>query len=91
MASGEVGSMDDLGIIEFLQVKRQVLISVAKAAEMILKVDDIIIKAAPRQRAPLNLTANTYTIGSNAALELSAKYQVKRLWQWIPLPILLGW
>jgi len=32
-------------------VKRQVLISAAEAAEMILRVDDI-IKAAPRRRAP---------------------------------------
>ena len=32
-----------------LQVKRQVLISASEAAEMILRVDDI-IKAAPRKR-----------------------------------------
>ena len=51
MEIGEVGCMDALGITESFQVKRQVLMSAAEAAEMILRVDDI-IKAAPRQRAP---------------------------------------
>lgn len=39
--------MDALGITESFLVKRQVLLSAAEAAEMILRVDDI-IKAAPR-------------------------------------------
>lgn len=39
--------MTELGITESFQVKRQVLLSAAEAAEMILRVDDI-IKAAPR-------------------------------------------
>ena len=47
MANGCVGDMVELGITESFQVKRQVLISAAEAAEMILRVDDI-IKAAPR-------------------------------------------
>lgn len=51
MEQGEVGDMEKLGITESYQVKRQVLISAAEAAEMILRVDDI-IKAAPRQRQP---------------------------------------
>lgn len=49
MEKGELGDMSILGITESFVVKRQVLISAAEAAEMILRVDDI-IKAAPRQR-----------------------------------------
>ncbi|CAH1798138.1 unnamed protein product [Owenia fusiformis] len=49
MNQGEVGDMEQLGITESYQVKRQVVISAAEAAEMILRVDDI-VKAAPRQR-----------------------------------------
>ena len=37
MKEGKVGDIQDLGITEFLSVKRQVLVS----ASMILKVDDI--------------------------------------------------
>ncbi|XP_019850946.1 PREDICTED: T-complex protein 1 subunit beta-like [Amphimedon queenslandica] len=51
MAKGTVGDMDTLGITESFLVKRQVLLSAAEAAEMILRVDDI-IKAAPRKRVP---------------------------------------
>lgn len=47
MANGTVGEMDKLGITESYLVKRQVLLSAAEAAEMILRVDDI-IKAPPR-------------------------------------------
>ena len=47
MNCGRVGNMVDLGITESYQVKRQVLISAAEAAEMILRVDDI-LKSAPR-------------------------------------------
>ena len=47
MESGSVGDMVELGITESYQVKRQVLISAAEAAEMILRVDDI-LKSAPR-------------------------------------------
>merc|ERR1719193_575918 len=50
MERGTVGDMIELGITESFQCKRQVLLSAAEAAEMILRVDDI-IKAAPRQRA----------------------------------------
>ncbi len=42
-----MGDMLDLGIIESFQVKRQVLVSAAEAAEMILRVDNI-LKSAPR-------------------------------------------
>ena len=59
MSKGCVGDMVELGITESYQVKRQVLISAAEAAEMILRVDDI-LKSAPRygelpivERAPL--------------------------------------
>ncbi|XP_064627390.1 T-complex protein 1 subunit beta-like [Lineus longissimus] len=51
MNDGTVDDMEKMGIRESFQVKRQVLLSAAEAAEMILRVDDI-IKAAPRQRAP---------------------------------------
>lgn len=47
MSEGSVGDMADLGITESFQVKRQVLLSASEAAEMILRVDNI-IKAAPR-------------------------------------------
>jgi len=49
MYKGEVGDMVELGITESFSVKRQVLIQAAEAAEMILRVDDI-LKAAPRKR-----------------------------------------
>ncbi len=47
MAQGIVGDMDTLGVTESYLVKRQVLLSAAEAAEMILRVDNI-IKAPPR-------------------------------------------
>merc|ERR1719278_1180556 len=49
MYKGEVGCMKELGITESFSVKRQVLVQASEAAEMILRVDDI-LKAAPRQR-----------------------------------------
>jgi len=49
MESGQVGDMQKLGITESFKVKSQVLVSAAEAAEMILRVDNI-LKAAPRQR-----------------------------------------
>ena len=44
---GCVGDMSVLGVTESFQVKRQVLLSAAEAAEMILRVDNL-LKAAPR-------------------------------------------
>lgn len=49
MNVGKTADMADLGIKEPFVVKRQVLLSASEAAEMILRVDDI-IKAAPRKR-----------------------------------------
>ena len=46
---GKVASMVDLGVTESYKLKRQVVISASEAAEMILRVDDI-LKAAPRRR-----------------------------------------
>jgi T-complex protein 1 subunit beta len=51
MELGIVGCMKELGITESFVVKRQVLVSAAEAAEMILRVDNI-IRAAPRKRNP---------------------------------------
>lgn len=51
MNDGCIGDMETLGITESLKVKRQVLVSASEAAEMILRVDNI-LKAAPRQRMP---------------------------------------
>ncbi|TKS90437.1 T-complex protein 1 subunit beta [Collichthys lucidus] len=51
MSAGTVGNMAELGVTESFQVKRQVLLSASEAAEMILRVDNI-IKAAPRKRVP---------------------------------------
>jgi T-complex protein 1 subunit beta len=49
MDKGEVGDMKVLKITESLKSKQQVLISAHEAAEMILRVDEI-IKCAPRER-----------------------------------------
>ncbi len=46
---GEAGDMSALGIYESFRVKSQIVASATEAAEMILRVDDI-IKAAPRRR-----------------------------------------
>ena len=47
MSQGIIGDMVTLGVTESFQVKRQVLLSASEAAEMILRVDNI-VKAAPR-------------------------------------------
>lgn len=49
MEQGTLGDMVELGITESFKVKHQVLVSASEAAEMILRVDDI-IKASPRRR-----------------------------------------
>jgi T-complex protein 1 subunit beta len=49
METGEIGCVKTLGITESFHLKRQVLMSASEAAEMIIRVDDI-LKAAPRQR-----------------------------------------
>ena len=49
MKHGTIGDMSVLGITESLACKRQVLTSASEAAEMILRVDDI-LKSAPRKR-----------------------------------------
>lgn len=51
MQNGRVGDMKKLGITESYVVKRQVLLSASEAAEMILRVDNI-LKSAPRRRGP---------------------------------------
>jgi len=49
MNNGSIGCMKKLGITESLRAKEQALLSASEAAEMILRVDDI-ITCAPRQR-----------------------------------------
>lgn len=49
MYQGKVCCMKELGVMESFKSKLQVLLSASEAAEMILRVDDI-IKCAPRQR-----------------------------------------
>lgn len=51
MLTGEVGDVRDLGITESYAVKSAVVSSAAEAAEMILRVDDI-LKSTPRKRQP---------------------------------------
>lgn len=51
MNQGVVGDMSELQINEALAVKRQALVSAAEAAEMILRVDNI-LRSAPRRRQP---------------------------------------
>ena len=46
---GTLASMADLGVTESYKLKRQVVISASEAAEMILRVDDI-LRATPRKR-----------------------------------------
>jgi len=53
MDNGTIADMRERGIVESYKLKRQVVSSATEAAEMILRVDDI-IRAAPRYaRAPL--------------------------------------
>ena len=47
--TGRVGDMRACGIFEAFKVKQQILLSATEAAEMIIRVDDV-IKCAPRQR-----------------------------------------
>lgn len=49
MKNGKIADVREIGITESYKVKSQVLISASEAAEMILRVDDI-LRAAPRQR-----------------------------------------
>ena len=49
MLQGTTAEMDVLGITESFKVKQQVLLSASEAAEMILRVDNI-IKCVPRPR-----------------------------------------
>lgn len=49
MNEGEVGCMDKLGIRECLRVKEQVVVSASEAAEMIIRVDNV-VHNAPRKR-----------------------------------------
>lgn len=46
---GCVGDMKEMGIYECLKVKEQALMSACEAAEMILRVDEV-VTCAPRQR-----------------------------------------
>jgi T-complex protein 1 subunit beta len=46
---GCIGDMKDLGIYECFRVKEQALLSACEAAEMIIRVDNV-ITSAPRQR-----------------------------------------
>lgn len=49
MENGSIGCMEKMGVTESFVVKQQMLLSAAEAAEMILRVDNI-IRAAPRKR-----------------------------------------
>ena len=49
MYNGRIGDMKELGVRESFKSKLQVLLSASEAAEMILRVDDV-VKAAPRRR-----------------------------------------
>eukprot|EP00027_Filamoeba_sp_ATCC50430_P004894 CAMPEP_0168542898 /NCGR_PEP_ID=MMETSP0413-20121227/1589_1 /TAXON_ID=136452 /ORGANISM="Filamoeba nolandi, Strain NC-AS-23-1" /LENGTH=535 /DNA_ID=CAMNT_0008572797 /DNA_START=29 /DNA_END=1636 /DNA_ORIENTATION=- len=49
MKNGTVGNAEEMGILESYKSKLQILLSASEAAEMILRVDDI-IRAAPRKR-----------------------------------------
>jgi len=51
MNEGTIADMEVLGVIDSFKVKNNVLNSAAEAAEMILRVDEI-VKSAPRKREP---------------------------------------
>eukprot|EP01133_Synstelium_polycarpum_P007867 gene7867-9235_t len=52
MKEGCISSVADIGILESFKVKQQVLVSAHEAAEMIMRVDDI-LRSAPRKREPM--------------------------------------
>ena len=94
MDRGCVGDMMELGVTESFQVKRQVLISASEAAEMILRVDDI-IKAAPRwerkgrgkvgsKRIPVKEREEKRCVGESEELEHSRHepYWWSHAWEW---------
>lgn len=49
MDNGRIADMAQLGILESFHLKLQVVSSAAEAAEMVLRIDNI-IRAPPRQR-----------------------------------------
>ena len=49
MEQGTIADMVHLGILESFHLKQQVVTSAAEAAEMVLRIDNI-IRAPPRQR-----------------------------------------
>lgn len=49
MYNGKIGNMQELGVTECFRAKEQALVSASEAAELILRVDDI-VKCAPRKR-----------------------------------------
>jgi len=49
MKNGTIGDASELGIVESLKVKSQMLLSAHEAGEMILRVDEV-VKAPPRKR-----------------------------------------
>ena len=49
MMEGKVDSMERLGVLEGLRVKEQAISAASEAAELIMRVDDI-IRCAPRKR-----------------------------------------
>lgn len=51
MERGCIADMSELGIAESYNVKRQIIMSASEAAEMIIRVDNI-MRAAPRKRQP---------------------------------------
>lgn len=49
MENGTIADMIELGILESFHLKKQVVVSAAEAAEMVLRIDNI-IHAPPRPR-----------------------------------------
>lgn len=49
MQTGMVDSMEELGVKECMRVKEQALLAASEAAELIMRVDNI-VKCAPRKR-----------------------------------------
>lgn len=49
MENGTVGDMEELGVLESFKLKEHVLLSASEAAELIIRVDEI-VQSAPRKR-----------------------------------------
>ncbi|KAI3386814.1 hypothetical protein SNEBB_000737 [Seison nebaliae] len=77
MDCGDIGDMKELGILECQKVKRQMIVSAAEAAEMILRVDNI-IRCAPRPRQKDNRPYSSLSLHMSTKAERKAAKLLRR-------------